>query len=448
MKNFLRLGLGLLLLLALFVSSCQKEESDNFVAPNALDASSPLTTLLKRVAKANAVDDNVLDSATCFKIKLPIQIIVNNQPLMIDDASDYQQIADILNASNTDEDTILFALPVTLVYNDGTETEVNDLETLLQMRNNCPISNEDPPIGCLDLMFPFVLSLYDSASQTPELVTINNSFDLLAFIANLTPQKYYQINYPLSVTVVDAPMQARNNAELTNFFVFAQENCSGDECENPNILTDNLVLYLPFAGEAVDLTGFATPDLFGPFHYVTDRSANLNGSISFDSNDENTRIDIPQNENNIIQEGQPFTISLWFKRQDANPLGTFEQLIYSPQFSIFLGNDGNPTQRGPVVFYQSEPVLYDTTWSGAGLGNDMANWHHVAVTYDGSSSLILYRDGQIAGGIPVDPVMISDINLGGYFKGYMDDVRIYRRELSQSEITMLYSLVGDIYHCM
>lgn len=444
MKNYVRMGLGLVLLMVLFATSCQKEESESYFAPDVLNASSPLTGLLKRVALAHAVDDNVMDSATCYKMKLPVQIAVNGQSLTIATEINYQQIADIFNASNSDQDHIDFVYPLTVIYDNGDETIVEDIVQLQQLHNACPVPAGEAPIGCFGLTFPFTASLYDSGSQTPQMVTISNSFDLLAFIVNLGSSQYYQINYPLTVSIGDFPQAVHSNDELITHITAAVSECS---CDNPNILTDNLIVYMPFAGDLADLTGFSTPDPFGSFGYVTDRSGNLNGAISFNANDGNTRIDIPQNANNTVAEGESFSLSLWFSRQDDGPLGTFEQLIYSPQLSIFLGNDTQPDQRGPVVMYDGIPMLYDFSWANSNLGGDVGNWHHVAVTYDGTA-LVLYRDGVYVTQAGIDSIAISDIDLGGFFKGKLDDVRIYKSALSGQDVLTLYNLGGDISHCL
>jgi 1,4-alpha-glucan branching enzyme len=83
-------------------------------------------------------------------------------------------------------------------------------------------------------------------------------------------------------------------------------------------------------------------------------------------------------------------------------------------------------------------------------------WHHLAGTYDGSSLISLYIDGQLAaqqvatGALPVttDPLAIGakpSGNLTTLFSGNIDDVRIYGSALSSAQISQLYNLdsVGD-----
>jgi hypothetical protein len=84
-------------------------------------------------------------------------------------------------------------------------------------------------------------------------------------------------------------------------------------------------------------------------------------------------------------------------------------------------------------------------------------WHHLAATYDGSSMISLYIDGQLAtqqvasGAVPVttDSLAIGNkpgnVSLFDFFTGNIDDVRIYGSALPPAQITQLYNIdiVGD-----
>ncbi len=83
-------------------------------------------------------------------------------------------------------------------------------------------------------------------------------------------------------------------------------------------------------------------------------------------------------------------------------------------------------------------------------------WHHLAGTYDGSSLISLYIDGQLAtqqvasGSIPVtlDPLAIGNepgAGLSEQFNGFVDDIRIYGSALSAAQVAQIYNIdiVGD-----
>lgn len=448
MKNYLKLSFCLGLVAAFFVISCQKEEHESYVNPGALNKSSELTTLLKRVALANAVDDNTIDSASCFKIKLPVELTVNNQFLLVSDESGYQQAADIFNAGTIDMDHLEYGFPITIVYPNGQEIAVGDIYQYQDLRNTCRVESSEVPIGCIDLVFPFSVSIYDTNSQTPQIVSIENSFDLLAFIVNLGGGQYFDINYPISAVVDGGTVAINNNAELLGYINIAITNCIG--CDNPHILTNDLVMYIPFANETKDLTGFATPVVQGAHHYVTDRSGNANGAISFDAGNKSNRIDVPGNlNNNMLQNGQ-FTISLWFNRQNAAATDEMEGMYNTSEMSIQLGNIFNMEIRSPVVIAPGlvDP-LYDIQWINNGMLGEVNIWHHIVLTFT-DGVLSLYRDGALvnqAFGIEFVGVLAGG-DFGYQFKGYMDDIRIYKKALTLSEVQLLNSMDGDINHCL
>lgn len=74
------------------------------------------------------------------------------------------------------------------------------------------------------------------------------------------------------------------------------------------------------------------------------------------------------------------------------------------------------------------------------FGSDPDGWHHVAATYSGSS-LLLYVDGNLVG-TATGTLSAANLplffgrksTLSNYFTGGLDDVRIFRRQLSQTEI--------------
>lgn len=104
------------------------------------------------------------------------------------------------------------------------------------------------------------------------------------------------------------------------------------------------------------------------------------------------------------------------------------------RFDVWENSTGNPS----------------ITSSGS-INNNI--WHHLVGTYDGST-VKLYIDGTSAGStaeagtgvIYYQPGGIAigrdGDNPGKYFSGLIQDVRIYNRALSDSEINTLYKLTG------
>ncbi len=447
MKKYF-IGGCFVVLAALFAVSCQKEEHESQVSPEALSKSSQLTSLLGRVARATAIDDNVLDSATCFRIKLPVDVVVNGHFLQVGDETGYQEVADIFNASNTDEDEVEYNYPITIIYQDGHQIAVDNTVVYQDLQQACPVQPADMPIGCFDMVYPFSISVYDSSSQTPQIVTVNNGYDLLAFIVNLTPAQLFQVNFPVSAVVNGETMTIGSNGELLGAINSAIEGCN---CANENVLTDDLVTYIPFGGQVADLTGFGNPVVQGPYDFVADRNGNPNGAFSFETDGAESHIAIAGNASNNMMANGKFTVSFWFNRQNPGEVTPeYESLFGSGELSVMLGNQSNPAIRSPFVNAAglSNP-LYDIGWIESEMFDELNVWHHIAVVYE-DGLLRLYRDGNLQNeAIDISfPETLAGGNFGGLFKGYLDDIRIYKKALNATEIGTLYQLEGDINTCL
>ena len=154
--------------------------------------------------------------------------------------------------------------------------------------------------------------------------------------------------------------------------------------------------------------------------------------------------DVNLNEPNITGK---VTLSAWVKTNDCgngqfNPYITKGDFAYTLQHRAPLGTNINELEialysAGTGTWYfASTPV--DSSFNGV--------WHHLAGTYDGSK-LKLYIDGELKAITNyVGPIATStaNVNLGKssdftdrWYDGALDDVRIYKRALSQGEVAYL-----------
>jgi len=92
-------------------------------------------------------------------------------------------------------------------------------------------------------------------------------------------------------------------------------------------------------------------------------------------------------------------------------------------------------------------------WNNLGAGSSTniaagSGWHHVLATYDGTTGN-MYVDGTqaysgactITPAASADPLTVGYAGFHTYLNGLLDDVRLYNRALSASEISSLYSSV-------
>ena len=110
----------------------------------------------------------------------------------------------------------------------------------------------------------------------------------------------------------------------------------------------------------------------------------------------------------------------------------------------------SPNKR-PNVYYNTSTSSSSERGSAGTSALPLNAWSHLAGTYDGVS-LKIYVNGALVGSQAVNGTIatsISPLRIGGngvwneYFRGRIDEVRIYNRALSQAEIrTDMYTAVG------
>ncbi len=173
----------------------------------------------------------------------------------------------------------------------------------------------------------------------------------------------------------------------------------------------------------------------------------LGQALDFDGHGSGDYVSVPNHSSINFGASQNFTISAWVKSTEAsnsypaivhklaNPGGirTSWDLVmdsvssYKPMFEVWVSN----------VFYQV---------TGPTPINDGA-WHHVVGMRQGST-IFLYQDGVFAGSLSASsaslahtqPLRIGADDTGdSEMDGQIDDVRIYNRALSLSEITAIYN---------
>ena len=139
-----------------------------------------------------------------------------------------------------------------------------------------------------------------------------------------------------------------------------------------------------------------------------------------------------------------FTIAAWVKRQatgaEHNILSkTASGAWVSGGKEFFISGSDNTLAFGSFGFGE---VHSTGTITNDGL------WHYVTVSFvDSSNTLRLYIDGVLSGtgtlNLPADvgshAIRIGSNPAGTYFRGALDEFRVFSRALSQSEIQSIMS---------
>mgnify|MGYP006165836805 CR=1 FL=1 len=195
MKTILLFSVAILSFL--FLGSCQEEE--NTIVQDTtqnLNVASPTSKFLARAAQNNTSVDNVMDGTSVFRVKLPVSINLNDVDLTVATEADYDEVADLRNASGSDDDVVTYVYPITVSLRNFEEITVNNLTQL----NTIITQNEDlSDISCVTILYPITINEYDSANQLADILTMTSDSQLINYLLNLNSGVFYSINYPISV---------------------------------------------------------------------------------------------------------------------------------------------------------------------------------------------------------------------------------------------------------
>ncbi|RZK11889.1 MAG: hypothetical protein EOO46_05170 [Flavobacterium sp.] len=223
---FLLAGIG-----SMLFTSCQNEENE-LINPSkeTLSKSTPLTNMLQRVAMSDPTTDNIIDSTDCFKVKLPVEVLVNNQPILVTSEEDFATVEATFISYPSEYNTVDFVFPITVIYPDNSEVTIGSESEFYIKAHECEdveIPVEEQPVGCLTIVYPLSLFTYDSEFQVADNLTFNSDAELWSFLDTLGPEDYYGINYPMTVIDQDgATITAQNNDELWAIITQAILDCN------------------------------------------------------------------------------------------------------------------------------------------------------------------------------------------------------------------------------
>ena len=210
-------------------------------------------------------------------------------------------------------------------------------------------------------------------------------------------------------------------------------------------LTKGLVAYYPFNGDALDASvngnnGTVNGAVFQTYGDANKLALSFNGTAS-------TYVQVP--ESTFLEPTNEITISLWCKGLPGQYEGTILRKAgnCSPGYFIrFVGAGTN------IPSFMIDP--YSGCPGGQGIASFLActgtDWQNLIATYSVSNGLIkTYENGVLIASTPYTIAMgnSGDLFIGGAtihehdcgFAGLINEVRIYNRALSDSEVQQLYA---------
>lgn len=204
---------------------------------------------------------------------------------------------------------------------------------------------------------------------------------------------------------------------------------------NGQITENGLVGYWPFNGNANDESGNNNHGtVYGPT-LTTDRYGNENCAYSFDGIDDRIFIG-----NDLLIQGD-ISISLWVKSSS-----TSGQIISTGNRNSYrIGKTDGGVDCGLYLSDASDG-------HGAGAASTLSDeWNHIVLTYD-RNNVKLFINNELKDVQPAEGDVFSNqavyLNFGVYqyfgsnfhdwYNGLLDDVRLYDRAITDSEISELF----------
>lgn len=229
--------------------------------------------------------------------------------------------------------------------------------------------------------------------------------------------------------------RALSDTEITTIFQA--------EAPNPS-LSAGLFANYKFDGDANDISGKGNNGTInGGATFTSDRFGTANKALNFDGVDDHVSV----TNNNTLSGFNEVTVSAWVANNlpnatEGSVIGKWFQQVGSG-FNSYIMGLSNTQYYG--AFSMSAPTIY------APNAQAQNSWVHLVYTHDATGDK-LFINGYLgasntnAGTINYSTTNLllgADTNMGTlwrFFKGKIDDVRLYNRALSRLEVQQLYEL--------
>ena len=196
-------------------------------------------------------------------------------------------------------------------------------------------------------------------------------------------------------------------------------------------LTTNLTAHYLFSGNALDSSTSGSHGTVVGATLTTDRFGNANKAYLF--NGTSQYIEFPSSVANVTQ-ANPYSISVWINQTSgSNILGKYQNL--DAGLSQFMFNTTSLSGNGTNSLPLTGPA---SGWN-----------HYVIILQNGTSNTKVYKNGTLLtsgtlnynSAITVTKFVVGRISSGGYydyFGGKIDDIRVYNKILSATDVESLY----------
>jgi hypothetical protein len=237
--------------------------------------------------------------------------------------------------------------------------------------------------------------------------------------------------------------KADNNGILEESITRKDQPSTAKEGPNPKNQQpeiNGMLAYYSCDANANDLSGNSNDAILSAIQSTENKGGNVNSAFRFDG--KNSMLTIPGNS---LSASKEISISVWVLIDDFSTMfpGIIENFGGNSGYLLNIGKDQHFR-----FFIGKGDENYLAVRSQTLLESGV--WYHVVGTYN-NNNIKLYINGKLEDAkafdngmniISKNPVLIGNDNCCGtsrHFKGKMDEIRIFDRALTTSEINKLYA---------
>ncbi|MEY4594261.1 MAG: hypothetical protein RIQ47_671 [Bacteroidota bacterium] len=211
-----------------------------------------------------------------------------------------------------------------------------------------------------------------------------------------------------------------------------------------NVPTNGLVAWYSFDGNVNDLSGNGNTPVNTGAMFTTDRFGNANSALDFDGASAVMTLNAPSF---TFSETGQFTFSAWINKRTQNSAGVVLMSGSTTAGNFITNIQGNSN-------FQFGANQQQSAWTWATCAHVLNEWDHYVCTYN-NGLMIIFRNGVLQTLASRSPSGALSVNLpfyfgrglpggGNNFNGELDEIGIWTRALTQTEITNLYSFSSSV----
>jgi len=316
---------------------------------------------------------------------------------------------------------------ITWTYNDGRGNSSIQTQTVIVEDITAPVPDVDPLSTVMGACFAEITSAPTA--------TDNCSGSIIGTTSD--PRSYSQQGmHSVTWTFDDGNGNVTNQTQN----VIVEENCPG------------LIAYYPLDGNAVDASGHGN---HGILHEGVDFDEGISGQaldLHFDTSTE--PVTVPDAD--ILDTDYTFTLSVWVNPSNYRSDGTWNHHFIVDKSSSYTKGDYqlliDADEPEPLVLFRVANGS-ETDWVYSQTPISKNQWTHIGAAFD-NGLIKIFINGEKEAEKLSDIVMHTNldecendyIRIGGHvadpdnynFEGYIDEVSIYNRALTESEVQDLY----------